>query len=187
MKNTIFLFAIAALVWLGSCQSSPNPYEASAQFDAETQFDLKYRIIRYIEHLPKKANDSTKFDEKYDEFYQKKATDLTFDLYHYDAATGRHYFSMSRIAPSLHEKKVATAGWWVEDEIGELIDYVESYRTWKMTVDELTKKNQLLFDKLVKGEDLSPYYNHNSTDEWIEFPDHNVVYNAEKRKWEMFR
>jgi hypothetical protein len=79
---------------------------------------------------------------------------------------------------------VAVAGRLKFDDNDSLIHYEEIYRTWKMLPDELEKKNDLLFSMLLKGEDLSPYYNHNSGDEeWIEFPDKNIHFDTNLRKW----
>jgi hypothetical protein len=101
-----------------------------------------------------------------------------------DYNDGYTYFCLFRIAPSLVVKKVALAGRLKLSSNGSIEYYEEIYRTWKMLPDELEKKNDLLFSMLLKGEDLSPYYNHNSGDEeWIEFPDKNIHFDTNLRKW----
>ena len=53
-----------------------------------------------------------------------------------------------------------------------------------MEEKELKEKTNLLFEKYVNEEDLTPYYTKNSgNDFYIEFPDDNNIYNVEKRQW----
>jgi hypothetical protein len=187
MRNSLLTFcALSAIVFLtASCENEKYPYSAAATFDSLQQLELKYEIIRFIEHTPKKATYETKFDSTFDDYYLDKAINLEFDLYYFDSLNNRNYFSMSRIAPSLYVKKVATGGYWVRDEQDSIAEYVEVYRTWKMLPEELEKKGSLLFQKMISGEDISKYYPQNSKDEWIEFPVDKVHYVPEKRKWEL--
>ena len=53
-----------------------------------------------------------------------------------------------------------------------------------MTEDELAIKGEFLFDLLVKGKDLSPYFPQNSgKEEYIEFPDEHTYYDTINRVW----
>jgi len=62
--------------------------------------------------------------------------------------------------------------------------YNEVFRTWKMPEEELAEKGGLLFSKMVRGEDLTPYYNANSgKEEYIEFPDDQVRFDTLRRVW----
>lgn len=69
------------------------------------------------------------------------------------------------------------------DETGKLIEYEEVFRTWKMKEEDLKARGTLLFDSMVNGKDLSPYYRTNSTEEYIEFPDGHSFYDKEERMW----
>lgn len=93
---------------------------------------------------------------------------------------------ISRRAPSRFEKRVGIAGMYIPDyENGDFLYFEESFRTWKMDPDRLEMISVTLFEKLVSGEDLTVFYPENSGDEeFIEFPNSNTWYNAEKRKWE---
>ena len=91
---------------------------------------------------------------------------------------------LTRIAPSLHEKKVAIAGNIRYDENANIESIEEIFRTWKMLVPELKEKSDMLFQLLLDGKDLSPYYTENSKGvEYIEFPSEHVKYDTEKRLW----
>jgi hypothetical protein len=71
------------------------------------------------------------------------------------------------------------------DAQGEISEYEEIYRTWKMGQEDLAKKTATYFDHMVKGKDLSPFYTENiGNTENIEFPDAQTSFNKESRQWE---
>jgi len=96
----------------------------------------------------------------------------------------RNYFLISRRAPSLYDRRVATGGYVVFAEDGKGEDYEEVFRTWKMDPDTLVRRGLLLFDKMVDGEDLRPYETRNSGNtDFIEFPDAQTWYDKKSRSW----
>lgn len=178
MKVSAFLTFFAAILLL-ACQPSPKGQKP----DAETAQQLLEKIIRYTGHLPKKATHETKFDTAFNEFYAQELTKHRIDLYYRDARTGDIYLLVSRIAPSLTVKRVAT-GIHMRMEGDSVTYYNEVFRTWKMPEPELAEKSGMLFEKMVRGQDLSPYYPQNSGNEdYIEFPDPNTYFDVEKRRW----
>lgn len=141
-------------------------------------------IIRYTAKLPPKgATHENKFDPKFDEHYQKQIEEHRIDLYHRDSSTMDVYLLVSRIAPSMTVKRVGT-GVHLRMSGDSITYYNEVFRTWKMPEETLAQKGALLFSKMVRSEDLTPYYNANSgKEEYIEFPDDNVRFDTEKRVW----
>jgi hypothetical protein len=94
-------------------------------------------------------------------------------------------FLVSRPAPSLVNKRVATGGKLVL-ESDKIAEYEEVFRTWKMVPDTLAKREMFLFDKFVKGESLTPYETRNSNGvEYIEFPDDLNYYDKATRQWKL--
>ncbi len=182
MKYTI---SILALLLFSACQNtekiSPNigqkPDEVLAQ-------KILGGIIRFTAKLPPKgANHENKFDPKFDEHYQKQVEQHRIDLYHQDSSTTDVYLLVSRIAPSMSVKRVGT-GIHLRMSGDSITYYNEVFRTWKMPEETLAKKGAMLFSKMVRKEDLTPYYNANSgKEEYIEFPDENVRFDTEKRVW----
>lgn len=159
--------------------STPDHY-----LSKEQQEEFKLSIVRYYEKLPKKnANHETKFDTIHDSYYTKKAENS--DLMHlYVDSDSTYYFAIAKIAPSLVVKKVATIGKLKKDKSGEITYYEEAIRTWKMEENELKEKTNLLFEKYVNKEDLTPYYTKNSgNDFYIEFPDDINSFDVEQRRW----
>ncbi|MBX2928354.1 MAG: hypothetical protein KF852_11005 [Saprospiraceae bacterium] len=144
---------------------------------------LLSRIIRYAGYLPKKADDLTKFDTIYDRSYAEQAALHRIDLYHKDNNTGDVYLLVSRIAPSLKIKRVAI-GIHLRMEGDSITHYNEVFRTWKMEEAVLEEKGGLLYNLMVKGKDLSPYYpQHSGKEEYIEFPDEHTRFDVDKRTW----
>jgi hypothetical protein len=141
-------------------------------------------IIRYMGKLPENINASEKFDTKHDAYYLDIASRHKFELYFIDKE-GTHYFLISRPAPSLYEKRVAIGGKLKLNEQGELMEYEEIFRTWKMSKEDLKVKGLLLFDLMVNQKDLSPYYRSNSIEEYIEFPDEHTYYDKTDRTWKV--
>lgn len=141
------------------------------------------KLIRYVGRKPEKATDSTKFLAKHDEHYVEQVASHKLNLY-FIADNGDQFFLISRRAPSIHVKHVATGGRFKMNEVDSLIEYEEIFRTWKMPYDTLMNRGGLLFDKMVKGESLEAYLTKNSGGvEYIEFPDDNVYYDKQSRKW----
>ena len=67
---------------------------------------------------------------------------------------------------------------------GQLLEYEEVFRTWKMLPDTLAKRSLFLFKKMVNDEDLSPYYASSSGNtDFIEFPDDRTYFDKKLRMW----
>lgn len=176
------MILFAGVILLG-CNNQTN-YQPDRHLSAVQQDSFKYEIIRYVGRLPKHAAVSTKFEKRFDEPYLQMAKSMGLDKYYYNPEDGYVYFEMSRIAPSLYEKYVATGGRLKRDGEGVIVEYEEIYRTWKMSREDLTAKTSVFFDDMVQGKDLSPYYTANIGDtEHIEFPDERTYYDKEKRQW----
>jgi hypothetical protein len=172
-------------IFIGCSSGNENlELNPSAYLSQEEQSEFMYSISRYICHLPKKATYDNRFDAKYDSVYRAEVSRHSLVFYYHEPKTGIMYFATKRIAPSLKVKYVLTAGKFKPGEGDPLNDYEEVFRTWKMEEPELIEKSQLLFTKMVNGEDLTPFYSENSNGvEYIEFPDKEVSYNKEHRKW----
>jgi hypothetical protein len=70
------------------------------------------------------------------------------------------------------------------DENIRVTYYEEVFRTWKMAPDSLAKRGPLLFNKMVNGEDLVPYYSSRSGNtDYIEFPDDRTYFDTNQRIW----
>lgn len=182
MKN--FLFLVVFFI-LSSCVTEQKKINPNDYLTKEEQTKFKYSIVRYYDDLAPKATNETKFDTVYNSYYKKKSEASELLFYFFDTENKTAYFAITKIAPSLKLKKVATLGTVAFNDDGSIKTYEEKCRTWKMLVPELKEKTTMLFEKHINGEDLSPYYTKNSNGEFIiEFPDDVTYYDIELRKWE---
>jgi hypothetical protein len=180
MKLKILIF-LAVLLGISACNPKDN-YAPDKYLSEIQQKQILYSTIRYLGHLPNKGTHENKFDAQFDEYYSKLVLDFNLEAYY--NKNGDEYFLVSRIAPSLKVKKVAVGVKMNRDEDGNLLNYEEVFRTWKFEIPEMQEKGLMLFDKMVRGEDLKPYYPQNSgAEEFIEFPDEKVYYDVNERRW----
>lgn len=152
--------------------------------NADEQFEFKNEIVKYFGKSPVKFVDANQhqLDSLFKEHYKKENQKHTLEFYYVQNDTIN--FLLTRIAPSRMLKKVALGGRMVKNQNGEITFYQEVFRTWKHPEEDLKPIMEMLFPKMVRGEDLSMYYPENSGDEWIiEFPDSENYYDTEKRRW----
>lgn len=140
------------------------------------------KIIRYMAKPPEGISFEERFYKGYDDHYQDQKRIHRLDAYYIDDQT--HYFMVSRVAPSLTEKRVAIAGKLMLDDQGNVSYYEEVFRTWKMQPDTLNTRSAYLFDKMVRTEDLTRYYtSRTGKPDFIEFPDDRTYFDVERRIW----
>jgi hypothetical protein len=177
LAATVFV-VIACMV---SCTSEKN-YDPDKRLEPKEEAAITAAIVRYASKKPENIDDAEKFDAKYDTFYREKASKIRLEQYYPKGED--FYFLISQQAPSLVEKRNATGGRFRLNDTGELIEYEEIFRTWKMVPDTLKKRSYFLFDKMVKGEPLDKWYTKNSggTD-FIEFPDDQTRFDIPSRTW----
>ena len=181
MHYFIILFLSASL--LVSCRNEEDLRPADQIYSKSEIDSITYSLIRYMGKLPGKANHGTKFNSEFDEYYKELAKGHDLVYFYEHPKDGYYYFLFTRIAPSIHVKKVAVGG-KLQVNNGELVYYEEAFRTWKMVVPELTKKMNLIFKDYISGKDLGKYYTKNSGGvEYIEFPDENNYFDTNKRIW----
>jgi hypothetical protein len=180
MKISAALSVMFIALLLISCGS--KDYSPSSHLTPKEEYDNVWKIIRYIGRAPENLTMPERFYNGYDDHYKEQMSLHRLDAYYIEGDT--HYFLISRQAPSLVEKRVATGGKMKLDEKGDVVEYEEVFRTWKMPDSLQVKKSIFLFDKMVKGESLEPYLTKNSTpEEYIEFPDDNTYYDRGERTW----
>ena len=182
LMRTKFFVVLVVLIGFYSCKQKnydPNAYLTPHQKDA-----IVSSIVRYTAKKPENVSDAEKFATKYDSFYLEKARQIRFEQYF--PKGDDFYFLISQPAPSLVEKRHATGGRFQLSDKGEMTEYEEIFRTWKMTPDTLKVRSYFLFDKMVNGEPLEPYYTANSKGiDYIEFPDDRTYFDKTSRSWKI--
>lgn len=181
MKNILL---ILLLFTLHSCKDKVINSNPDQFLTPKEQSEFKYSIVRYVDDLARNANHSNKFDTIYNSEYLKRAAKMDLLFYYNDSINKIVFFAVTKIAPSLKLKKVATVGQIKYGKDYDIVFYEEGFRTWKMEPTELREKTQLLFTKYVKGEDLSEFYTVNSNPKfYIEFPDELTTFDTLSRSW----
>src|SRR5205809_7301953 len=104
----VFVLNLLVMVWLIAC-SGNRDYRPEAWLSPADQDKLMMAVIRYVGRSPENVGPSEKFDAKFNEYYQQLAGRHSLDKYYVDDE-GNQYFLISRAAPSLYEKRVATGG-----------------------------------------------------------------------------
>jgi hypothetical protein len=170
-----------ALIALFACNSG-NKYSPDKYLSKEEQASLIQQSVHYSAKLAPQATHETKFNGEFDWYYDVAAKE--YDLRElYPADDNSYYFLMTRQARSIWPAREAIGGKLIVNKNNNLVDYDESFRTWKMTEDSLNERAFFLFDLMVKGEDLNPYRSKFKGDRYIEFPDDRYYYNTTENKW----
>jgi hypothetical protein len=182
--NICFTTILSALFFFVVSCGQKKDYNPNTYLNPHEKDAIITTIVRYAAPRPDNVPDADKFNPRYDSFYLKKASQIRFEQY--VAKDDDFYFLISQPAPSLIEKRHATGGRFQLNDKGEMIEYEEIFRTWKMVTDTLKTRSYFLFDKMVSGESLEPYYTKNSKGvDYIEFPNDRVYYDVAERKWKV--
>ncbi|HMP99279.1 MAG TPA: hypothetical protein PKC24_05810 [Cyclobacteriaceae bacterium] len=178
-KHTFFILISVLLI---SCSGGKDKYKPETHLNLKEQDQVMRSIIRYVAKLPRRTADSLRMLDKYDDHYELQLSKHRLFRYYIDK-NGEHFFLITRRAPSIYEKYVAVGGRMRYDKNGVIIEYEEVFRTWKLFENEINERAPYLFDLMIKGEDLTPYYTATAGFNYIEFPDDNVYYDKEVRAW----
>lgn len=182
MKTWCFILFAAVFAAIISCNQEKSGYEPDTWLTKSEQEAVLKSTVRYFAKRPEAATDESKFDSQNDKYYEAKVKET--DLLFYYPATDTYYCLVSQIAPSIMGKRHATGIRFKLSDKGELTEYEEVFRTWKMLPDTLQRRGYFLFDKMVKGEPLEQYQTKNSNGvEYVEFPDDLNYYDKEARRW----
>jgi len=179
VMNTRYWLVAAAFLFV-QCSGS-NEYNPDASLSAAEKDKLKMTIIRYVARAPENISTTEKFKTEHDAYYQERANLCFLEQFYQSGNT--QYFLVTQPAPSLADKRHATGGKIMVNDDGSIAEYEEVFRTWKMVPDTLRKRSYYLFDKMVKGESLEPFYTKSKGDQYIEFPDDQTFYDKSAREW----
>jgi len=178
-KGLIYRF-IFLFVLLSSCNS--DPYDPGKFLSRDDQQKLIRETVYFSMKLAPNANHDTKFNKEFDWYYDRAAKEVEVAKYYIDEKR-THYFFMSRVARSITPMREGIGGKLRFDDAGKLIEYEEIFRTWKMERDSLKIRGLMLFDRMVKGKDLSLFYSKFQGDKYIEFPNERFSFDKTLRLW----
>ena len=177
-------FVFACITLLAACSSQTDKYSPARQLSVKEMDANLWAMIRYLGKSPEGLTSLERFYPAYDSHYVEQMKLLTLDAWY--KVGDAQYFLVSKSAPSITEKRVATGGKVIFDESGGIREYEEVFRTWKMMPDTLKKRSIFLFDRMVKEETLRPFQTkYSNGKEFIEFPDQATYYDKSNHIWKM--
>lgn len=186
-KYYTFINIMVLTLLLVSCQESPKANRSLNQIhelSEEAQREFSQKVIRYIGRKPEEASQENKFHAYFDEHYEKEIKSMHLSHYFAHPIDGRVFFVYNRIAPSVQLKKVALGGYVSFNQHGEVKQLKEVFRTWKNIPEHIDSISTILFDKMIDGESLEPYWTKNTNNfDFIEFPSDNVWYDTISFTW----
>ncbi len=181
MKTYYSLFALCIVV----CSCGQKSYRVEDYIsDAQRREEILFQIVRHTGKLPDNKTHEQRFLPEMDSAHRAHQIERNYRFEAYCVKKDTHYYMVSRIAPSLYEKRICLAGKIVFDQKGDIVEFEEVFRTFKMLDEERKRKSEMLYQLMLEGKDLSPYYFKNSKgEEFIEFPDEYNYYDKKQRRW----
>ena len=183
MNKIVYLSAIIWFVLLNGCsnkKSNPNP---DSCLTIEMQKRLLQGMVRYASKLPPEATHETKFNPEFNWYYHKAVAECRILYCFLSQEDSTCQLLVARQARSITPMEEGIALRIKFDHKNGFDLYDEVFRTWKMPADTLQVRGKFLFDRMVKGEDLTLYYSKFQEDRFIEFPDDRFTFDVEARKW----
>jgi hypothetical protein len=171
---------ILILLSVLSCDPK-DKYDPSQYLSRQDQDTLLYKTLRYSAKLPPTATHKTKFNQVFDSYYKSLLADHT--LRYYYTTGSNNFFLITRQARSVTPMREAIGGKIKMDLNGNVVEYDELFRTWKMNADTVDLKGRRLFDIMVSGRDLSAYYTKHKRDQYIEYPDDRFYFDRIDKRW----
>jgi len=176
-----FTSALLLIIIFCSCakKKSNDPFD---YMDRKRQEQVIQKFVRYAVKLAPASSRTTMFDLEFNEYYDRAARELNL-MYLKEQQGGGYYFLFSRPARSINPMFEGVGGRFILNDKDSLVEYEEVFRTWKMEEKDLKSRGKFLFEKMIKAEDLSPFYSKLAGDKYIEFPDDRFHFDKNEKKW----
>ena len=177
IQLSILLFILAVSFW--SCSGEDSRYKPEDYFTSGQMEAIKLQLV--LKTCKKPEGNLTM--PEIEAYYQEEAKTYQWHFAH-ETDKG-FYFLISRPAPSLYGKRSAIGGFFSTPDHMQIRGFKEIFHTFKMKPAELIKNGGVLFEKMVNGQDLRPFYHSRAKDKegWIEFPDELNYYDSTSQSW----
>jgi hypothetical protein len=179
---------LAGIIGISSCSKSKEAYSVHLLIPEKAKQDsLLVRIVTIIEeHMPDSVEKGDRFKPEQQTFFKSEMNKYKFE-YLYKDDKGDYCYYISKPAYGVPELSVGLAGKFKLDDQGNLSDFEESYRMFRMTPEELDKKKFEVYESFVEGKDLASFHRDPDTDPYIEFPNDHVGYDKKKMEWYLIK
>jgi hypothetical protein len=177
IQKSSFVIAFAFLML--SCSGEDSRYKPEDYFTSGQMEAIKLQLVLKTCKKP----DGTPSMAEIKAYYEEEAKTYQW---HFTHETNKgFYFLISRPAPSLFGKRLAIGGFFLSPDHLQIHRFKEIFQTIKMKPDELVQRGSVLFEKMVNGQDLKPYYLSRAKEKqgWIELPDDVHYYDSTSLTW----
>lgn len=154
-------------------------YNVEEYFPGRQKDTLLTNMVTYIYRRPADATVETRTDPRYRSFYVRSAERFEY-VYHEMDDSGTHYYYLIRPARNLERTFRGVGGRFTTNENLELVTFEEIFNTTIMDLPSLREKGLLLFEEMLHEGNVDRFIADQNLVEW---PDHRLKYNKERREW----
>ncbi len=154
-------------------------YSLDQYFSGPERDTLLTNMVTYIYRRPAKATVENRTHPRYRQYYIRSAAEFEY-VYHAKNNDGVHYYYLIRPARNLERNFRGVGGRFTTNENLELVTFEEVFNTTIMDKQSLREKGLLLFEEMVETGNVDRYLSDQNLVEW---PDHRLHYNTERREW----
>ncbi len=169
---------ILITIFAFSCNSKK---QNSSDYYTDNQADtLLTNIITYIYIPAPKANNQTKFQPQFRDFYAKNISKFNLQNY-YQAEDGWHYFSIIRpVAGGSLFKRGVLGKFKLKANSLMPSEFEEVANTPHLKEGVVQERSQYLFQELIKNGNLDKQI---PMKQYIEWPDEHLAYDKKQHEW----
>jgi hypothetical protein len=182
VKKILKTFRLLFLLLLTAQGCKKDDYNPDRYFSKKEQTSIIRECVYYSAKVPPGATHETKFNQEFNTYYDLATQEYDMRACYQDKDSA-YFFLMTRKARSIWPAREAIGGKFSVDHKTKLLDYEETFRTWKMTEDTLNTRSFELFELMIKGKDLTHFQTKYKGDRYIEFPDDNYSFDKATKRW----
>lgn len=164
---------------LARVEEARKTYDVEQYFPGNQKDTLLTNMVTFIYRRPSRATQATRTNPEFRAYYVRSAPLFEY-VYHHRTEDGVHYYYLIRPARSLEGDKRGVGGRFTTNEDLELVTFEEIFNTTIMDEDHLRTYGLQLFEEMVTEGNVNRFLPDQNIIEW---PDHRLKYNKERREW----
>lgn len=186
MKKSAFLLLIPLFIF--SCKSNTNTAterRPSQYFNKSEQDTLLTNIITYIYIKPTYANNATRTQAQFRQYYVQSLPKFSLENYYISADSTHYFFLIRPVGNTLKYRRGVLGKFKLKQATvaaGSLMptDFEEIVNTPHLEEAIVKERGAFLFQELVKNGNLDKYL---GMKHYIEWPDSMLVYDKKVNEW----
>jgi len=154
-------------------------YDVEKYFPEDLKDTLLANMVTFIYRRPAVATQVTRTNPVFRGYYVRSMSQFEY-VYHHSPDDSVHYYYLIRPARSLEGTRRGVGGKFTTNDQLELVTFEEMFNTTILGEDVLRKKGLILFEEMVAEDNVERFLKDQNLIEW---PDHRLKYNKERREW----